>query len=476
MSVVAAHTRLNLLQGLKRYSKAEVELLNGFATVFRDPSDWRTWLKEGLGCLLEVPGKRAIVLQQTNQIEGGEQQELVFEKDTVTFGRDPNNDVVIALPAVGRRHAQVIKQGGDYFLEDLGSANGTYLNDVKLDSLTPTPLNDGAQFAIFPHQFAFASEQLWNQVEHLRVSGGSIEPAVWNPRRVNQTSAFQFFSIRLSPGVGSALLGVSEDFLKAIVQRIGRGAAVTRILPSDMGLFEFLMLSVMVRANQDVQFPYRFSLEPFEPLAENEAGIALECSISLAETTGVVGLFLPECLLKAIQRSEGARECQTIPVSWPIFATGGHCDLSLDEMTGLETGDILLITPALGLLLPATASKSECGWTATAIEEAPQRLRIEQYFERSELLMNSPIAAGSGQGDAHKPDLATLPVRVHVVLSQLQMTLAELNKLTPGTIVELDQEKPEAVQLAVNGKIVGVGELVEIDGRLGVRIVNWATP
>jgi flagellar motor switch/type III secretory pathway protein FliN len=53
------------------------------------------------------------------------------------------------------------------------------------------------------------------------------------------------------------------------------------------------------------------------------------------------------------------------------------------------------------------------------------------------------------------------------------MTLAELNRLTPGSIVELDREKTEAVQLAVNGKITGTGELVEIDGRLGVRIASW---
>jgi len=79
------------------------------------------------------------------------------------------------------------------------------------------------------------------------------------------------------------------------------------------------------------------------------------------------------------------------------------------------------------------------------------------------------------QSDFQKPNLAALPVRVHVVLTQLEMSLAELNKLKPGSIVELDRDKSESVQLAVNGKIAGTGELVEIEGRLGVRISNWNT-
>ncbi len=84
-------------------------------------------------------------------------------------------------------------------------------------------------------------------------------------------------------------------------------------------------------------------------------------------------------------------------------------------------------------------------------------------------------AAAPEQSDFQKPNLAALPVRVHIVLSQLEMTLGELNNLRPGSIVELDREKSESVQLAVNGKIAGTGELVEIEGRLGVRISNWNT-
>jgi flagellar motor switch/type III secretory pathway protein FliN len=39
--------------------------------------------------------------------------------------------------------------------------------------------------------------------------------------------------------------------------------------------------------------------------------------------------------------------------------------------------------------------------------------------------------------------------------------------------VELDHQKNALVSLAVNGKILGEGQLVEIEGRMGVKILSW---
>lgn len=47
----------------------------------------------------------------------------------VTIGRADGNDVVLPDPAVSGRHAQVVFEGAEVFIEDLGSRNGTFLND-----------------------------------------------------------------------------------------------------------------------------------------------------------------------------------------------------------------------------------------------------------------------------------------------------------------------------------------------------------
>ena len=55
------------------------------------------------------------------------------EKERLTFGRDPGNEVVFDMPSVSRFHAQVTKVGRRYYVSDLRSANGTFVNDERVE-------------------------------------------------------------------------------------------------------------------------------------------------------------------------------------------------------------------------------------------------------------------------------------------------------------------------------------------------------
>jgi len=72
-----------------------------------------------------------------------------------------------------------------------------------------------------------------------------------------------------------------------------------------------------------------------------------------------------------------------------------------------------------------------------------------------------------------KPDLGALPVRLHVIVGQREFTVAEINSLNPGTIVELQTDTSDPVRLMVNGRILGEGELVDVNGRLAVKVLGW---
>ena len=65
-----------------------------------------------------------------------------LEGDQLTIGRDSTNGVAINDPEVSRRHARLTFQGGKYVLEDLGSTNGTYLNNERLSSPAPFTTSD----------------------------------------------------------------------------------------------------------------------------------------------------------------------------------------------------------------------------------------------------------------------------------------------------------------------------------------------
>ncbi|MFA6004317.1 MAG: FHA domain-containing protein, partial [Elusimicrobiota bacterium] len=59
-------------------------------------------------------------------------KEIVLDQPSLTVGRKPDNDIVIDNPAVSGRHCRIFLQGDVYFVEDLGSTNGTYVNGKRI--------------------------------------------------------------------------------------------------------------------------------------------------------------------------------------------------------------------------------------------------------------------------------------------------------------------------------------------------------
>jgi pSer/pThr/pTyr-binding forkhead associated (FHA) protein len=63
------------------------------------------------------------------------------DKDVITIGRNPTNDIHIDNLSVSKQHARIIKDKGVYLVEDLKSTNGTYLNE-KIVSRAEIQHND----------------------------------------------------------------------------------------------------------------------------------------------------------------------------------------------------------------------------------------------------------------------------------------------------------------------------------------------
>jgi serine/threonine protein kinase len=67
-----------------------------------------------------------------------------FHQDVTTIGRNINeNSLIINERTVSRKHAQLWFDGGRWYLGDVQSANGTFLNGVRLQPHQPAVLNDG---------------------------------------------------------------------------------------------------------------------------------------------------------------------------------------------------------------------------------------------------------------------------------------------------------------------------------------------
>lgn len=68
-----------------------------------------------------------------------------------------------------------------------------------------------------------------------------------------------------------------------------------------------------------------------------------------------------------------------------------------------------------------------------------------------------------------------VPVKVAAVLGKKRVSMAELMSLEAGAVIELDRRVGEPIDLYVNDKLVARGELVLIDGVLGVTMTEIVT-
>ena len=67
---------------------------------------------------------------------------------------------------------------------------------------------------------------------------------------------------------------------------------------------------------------------------------------------------------------------------------------------------------------------------------------------------------------------ADISVRLSVKVGSTALKLSELMELAEGSIVELDRQSHELLDIMANGTLIARGEVVTVNGRFGIRVVE----
>ena len=80
-------------------------------------------------------------------------QRFTLLGDSALIGRQEDATIYLDSLAVSRQHARIHCHGGEYFIEDIGSSNGTFLNGRRITQ--PVLLRDRDQIEVGPFRLVF---------------------------------------------------------------------------------------------------------------------------------------------------------------------------------------------------------------------------------------------------------------------------------------------------------------------------------
>jgi PAS domain S-box-containing protein len=197
------------------------------------------WLPAGKLCASSVvlgdatsdDSEKAIEMPTLKILKGRKTgQNYDLTGDSTVLGRHPNCDLVLPDETVSRHHARIIRNADTYYVEDLSSRNGTYLNGRRVDGATR--LNDNDHIQIHEIILSYHESPFPNIGDDgIAASGEAIQPLIDAPRPSRISEILSAVDVNV---VGDQQMQVNADVkLQAVLE-------ITRNLGSSLDVEQVL--------------------------------------------------------------------------------------------------------------------------------------------------------------------------------------------------------------------------------------------
>lgn len=184
--------------------------------------------------------------------------------------------------------------------------------------------------------------------------------------------------------------------------------------------------------------------------------------------TDSLGLMLLAGLVSHRPPARNALDDERLPIR--LRAEIGRSSLPADLLASLAPQDVILIEqPWISQSGELWLGQDDFG---VRVRHDDTQLIITQALATTGLTMPPPEPGD--RPDAAPLALERIPVRLTFDLGERSLPLGELKALQPGQTLDLGRPLGSAVNIRANGALIGQGELIEIDGRLGVSIATLA--
>ena len=369
------------------------------------------------------------------------------------------------------------------------------------------------------------------------VDAREVNLAEWAARTcTDAASPCLFVTLSFEPQAAHAYIAADAVFVSALVRRMltdeaAPPDALRPLSKTEQAVAEFLGLTLVHELNAAAGEPLlkleRVSNERpprLTPAVARESeggasegrgarGMLLTVRVAVPSALGLVRVLLEADALEALdarrnpllaaarRRGAGgtaagafARFVRDVPLRLLV----GETSAGAHELAGLEPGDVLLVERPLvdwrgdalegaAVALVGAGGVRLSGVAETLEADARTRGATGRVLLRLDAV-TAEDAAGDGAGrfgmreeemlaepeDDGAGMLENLMLTVHVELAARRITLDELARLRAGQILELGCRADDPVDLVADGRRIATGELVDVEGRLGVRVTQLA--
>lgn len=121
-----------------------------------------------------------------------------------------------------------------------------------------------------------------------------------------------------------------------------------------------------------------------------------------------------------------------------------------------------------GVAIPETSAENSPGPDEGVAAESSQ-------YSPDELTASSAPQASKG-ADVNLDLVLDVPVNISLRVGSTEISIRDLVKLVEGSVIALDKESTEPLDLLVNGILIAHGEIVVVDEKFGVRLTDVVSP
>jgi flagellar motor switch protein FliM len=200
--------------------------------------------------------------------------------------------------------------------------------------------------------------------------------------------------------------------------------------------------------------------------------IVLDVDARVGDLTGAVHVLLPEALVTAAPRPAVAalRRLELCPVGCGVEIGRGLVPAA--QVAALVPGDVVVLDDLRLHPERGGPARLRAGRLVFPLSVAPGGVATVTGLPLERLSCEGDPMPENPTGVPATERLAALEVEVAAEIGRVVLSGREIAALAPGAVVELRRPLGGPVDLVVQGRLVARGELVDVDGEVGVRVVE----